>query len=64
MKRKAAPAEQGAGPQDFLSLLERSRGTREADASHGVPKRTNSNPRELFERSGQFMYSLGDKFRR
>lgn len=64
VKRKTAPAEQGAGPQDFLSLLERSRGARDGGAPYGAPKRTNSNPRELFERSGQFMYSLGDKFRR
>ena len=64
MKKTPTPSAQGSGPQDFLSLLERSKGTRDASASRNVPKRTNSNPRELFERSGQLMYSLGDKFRR
>ena len=64
VKKIAPPSAQDSGPQDFLSLLERSKGTRDAAASHGVPKRTNSNPRELFERSGQLMYSLGDKLRR
>lgn len=64
VKNTSTPSAQDSGPQDFLSLLERSKGTRDAGASHGVPKRTNSNPRELLERSGQLMYSLGDKFRR
>ena len=64
MKKTSTPSAHDSGPQDFLSLLERSQATRDADASRSVPKTTNSNPRELFERSGQFMYSLGDKFRR
>ena len=64
VKKRTTSSAQGAGPQDFLSLLERSKEARFASASHSMPKRTNSNPRELFERSGQFMYSLGDKFRR
>ena len=64
MKKTSTTSAQDSGPQDFLSLLERSKGTRDAGASHNVPKTTNSNPRELFERSGQLMYSLGDKFRR
>ena len=65
VKKMSTPlSAQDSGPQDFLSLLERSKGTRDAGASHRVPKRTNSNPRELFERSGQLMYSLGDKLRR
>ena len=64
VKKTSTPTAQDLGPQDFLSLLERSKGTQDAGASYGVPKRTNSNPRELLERSGQLMYSLGDKFRR
>lgn len=63
-KRTTTPVQQ-AGPQDFLSLLaERSRNAKVANASHSVPKRSNSNARQLFERSGQFVSSLSDKFRR
>ena len=64
LKKRITTPVQNAGPQDFLSLLERSRDANTAKASHSGPRRSSNNARELFERSGQFVSSLGEKFRR
>ena len=59
-KKRNTSSQQASGPQDFLSVLERSKQVDSVQSAHPPPARRSSS-REFLERPGQFMW---DKIQR